>query len=292
MDGRNNNSLSLSDLSKSNFRGSGAIYQTDRLTVGRSPNKFLLEGKQQIVEKVIYKDNEETVKRADILSTKLKESMLRLLVVSAEHERMAKQLNDSVNQAGVFQTQTTYNNQKTKSELQRVTQLLKEKEKELHAMRTTESNKPGAEQRDLTLRLKIMGEENKRLQTLITQRSMEVATLNSQVLEVREHPLKISNNHSSDLEVSILRRQLGERGQEIENYKSKVNLLEQNAQAKSIHSTEDLKQATIQTEELKRKLEEVNRSKLVVKDELIAMNGRVEEEIRQKEQLKIVSLEL
>jgi hypothetical protein len=220
------NDVSLADLKKSNFRGSGAIYQTDRLTLGRSPNKLILEGKKEIVERIVYKENDEANRMANELSGRLKESLLRLVVVGAENERLNKRIARGASQNSVFQSQASYDINQLMCEVQRLNQLLVEKDKEIKIVKDAEFRKSAMQSGDILLRLNIISEENKRLQQLNHQKSIELSALTGEVVKVKEEAAKTIQNLANDPRVADMKQQIYSKDLEIRSLNEKLSQFE------------------------------------------------------------------
>ena len=136
------------DISGGLFRGSGAMFQTDRLTIGRTGNKYLVKGADQVVEKVIFKENKEAEQKVAFLEAQVRQLLLKLTLVSAECQRLAQK-------PSIASTDPNAHLQ-----INRLHDLLRDKEAELLMLRSAKQH----ESSDSTVRIAILAQENERLQ--------------------------------------------------------------------------------------------------------------------------------
>jgi hypothetical protein len=216
-------SPSAIDLSKSGFRGSGALYQSDRLTVGRSKTPQLVGIQTALVEKVIYKESETSAAVIADLRNKLKESLLRLLVVSADHKRLTTKVNSPPMQLAhqrVFENEVAMECQSLKVEISRLHQLLADKDKEVQFVREAETRKSAVQTGELTVRLSILNKENHKLQAANLDRISQLSIANAEINKLREEltvkattqSLTVTDSRTRELESLVIQKE-----QEIES---------------------------------------------------------------------------
>lgn len=210
------------DLSKSLFRGSGAMYQTDRLTLGRS--KFTVQGTPQVIEKVVYKDNENSLKTIQDLQERLKEALLRSVLLSTQVNYLQKKLERQSSQANsqkVFENNFAFDNQRLKAEVTRLSQLMADKDREIQFVREAEIRKSAIHTGELTVRLGILTKENQRLQNAQLEKISQMNNLNSDLHKERQQRSTLSLAQSSQARLADLERLVQEKDRQI--YELKVS---------------------------------------------------------------------
>lgn len=210
------------DLSKSLFRGSGAMYQTDRLTLGRS--KFTVQETPQVIEKVVYKDNENSLKTIQDLQERLKEALLRSVLLSTQVNYLQKKLERQSSQANsqkVFENNFAFDNQRLKAEVTRLSQLMADKDREIQFVREAEIRKSAIHTGELTVRLGILTKENQRLQNAQLEKISQMNNLNSDLHKERQQRSTLSLAQSSQARLADLERLVQEKDRQI--YELKVS---------------------------------------------------------------------
>ena len=213
------------DLSKSNFRGSGALYQADRLTLGRSKTIQVLGTGTNVIEKVVYKESEGSTQIIDDLKNRLKEALLRLLVVSADHKRLMSKadLHTPGQNQKPFDHSSTFEMQSIKSELYRLNQMMADKDKEILTIKQTETRKSAIQSGELTIRLSMLNKENNRLQAAHLDKINQLAHANAELHRLRE--VTVNNNGpriTFDPRMQELERVVFTKDQEIEGLRRKT----------------------------------------------------------------------
>jgi hypothetical protein len=217
--------LSKTDLSRSSFRGSGSQFRTDRLLLGKGPFNSIVQGQEQvIVEKVLYEDNPDTKAKMGDLSSKLNESLLRLVILGADNERMNQALRKAINSdARLFENKANYDLQMQLSENQRLRQMLEDKEREVSFVREAEIRKSAIQSGDLSSRLALVNQENKRLQAMNLDRIDQINTLKLEISRVREESTRKLIEISSDPRVLEMESLVKEQERELVSLRKRLD---------------------------------------------------------------------
>lgn len=113
------------------LRGSGAKYQSDRLSLGRTIRAISQEqGPKQVIEKVVYKEDEELRKKYKDLKQKLNESLMRLIVIGADNERLNNRLRN-LGENPLFQNNAVSESGKLLGQIAHLERLVREKDSEI-----------------------------------------------------------------------------------------------------------------------------------------------------------------
>lgn len=116
---------------RASLRGSGARYQADRLSIGRSVRAISQESvHRQVIEKVVYKDDARLKKKYKDLKQKLNESLMRLIVVGADNERLNNRLR-KLSEKSVFTDNSSYELHSLRTEVGKLTSILQDKDREI-----------------------------------------------------------------------------------------------------------------------------------------------------------------
>lgn len=214
------------DLSQSLFRGSGAIYQTDRLTVGRTRGPMIIAGKDQVIEKVVYKTDDSAQATIDDLGRRLKDACMRLVLISIENKKLTKQMIFmQQSKTEVFESQQSYENEQLKNEVGRLKQLIVDKEKEIQFVKEAEIRKSAIQSGDLIMRLKLTSEENTRLQNANVLRITQINQINSEVSKAKQEASALATQmtHSTNSEqLKIIQAEKESKNKALENQISKL----------------------------------------------------------------------
>ena len=153
------------DITGGLFRGSGAMFQTDRLTIGRTGNKYLVKGADQVVEKVVFKEDKQSQERVTFLEAQLREIVFKYALVSAECERLTLRGSVMPNHTDAESTIRSFQN------------LLADREAELVTLRSAKTH----ESSDSSVRIAILAQENQRLQKSSQSLSSRIVSMEHQV---------------------------------------------------------------------------------------------------------------
>jgi hypothetical protein len=216
--------LSKTDLSRSSFRGSGSQFRTDRLLLGKGPFGMVPGQEAQIVEKIVHVEDERTKQLNADLRSRLNEALMRLLIVSADNQRMSKKMVELQHGGrNAFDNQLLFDNNAFKAEITRLQQLLKDKEKEIEFVRDSEVRKSAVQSGDLSMRLALLTKENKRLQEAQMDK---INRINGTILEISNLKEDYNRNVSSltnDPRIHEMERLLKSKDQEIAQFKDRLN---------------------------------------------------------------------
>jgi hypothetical protein len=273
--------LSKTDLSRSSFRGSGSQFRTDRLLLGKGPFNTFVQGQEQVmVEKVLYEDNPETKAKMGELSAKLNESLLRLVILGADNERMTQTLRKGLkSDAKIFENKANYDLQTQLSENQRLRQMLEDKEREVAFVREAEIRKSAIQSGDLSSRLALVNQENKRLQAMNLDRIDQINTLKLENSRIREESTRKLIEVSSDPRVLEMESLLKEKESQLAALRKRLD--DQNLVRKE---QKDIGVAGLQRErdELKGKVSLLSQNS----GELVSIRQALSESEKAKQQLE------
>lgn len=273
--------LSKTDLSRSSFRGSGSQFRTDRLLLGKGPFNTFVQGQEQVmVEKVLYEDNPETKAKMSELSAKLNESLLRLVILGADNERMTQTLRKGLkSDAKIFENKANYDLQTQLSENQRLRQMLEDKEREVAFVREAEIRKSAIQSGDLSSRLALVNQENKRLQAMNLDRIDQINTLKLENSRIREESTRKLIEVSSDPRVLEMESLLKEKESQLAALRKRLD--DQNLVRKE---QKDIELAGLQRErdELKGKVLLLSQNS----GELVSIRQALSESEKAKQQLE------
>lgn len=219
--------LKAIDLSQSMFRGSGALYQTDRLTTGRTKAPIVIAGQDQVIEKIVHVQDETALRAVDELKGRLREACLRLVLLSMDNRKLAGMLAiKQRNSAEVFENQLAFDNEQLKTEVSRLNQCLSDKEKEIQYVKEAEIRKSAIQSGDLTMRLQVAAQENKRLQDANVLRISQINEINSEMVKVKREATLLTSQLAQSSNSGQLETLLAERDVKIrvlEDQRSKLS---------------------------------------------------------------------
>ena len=204
------------DISKSCFRGSGAIYQTDRLTLGRA--RINVEGSPEVIEKVVYKENENSLNTIHELQGRLKEALIRSVLLSTQVKYLSKKLETQTGQLSshkVFENNFAFDNQRLKSEISRLTQLMADKEREIQFVREAEIRKSAIQTGELTVRMGLLTKENQRLQNAQIEKIGQMNNLNADLHKERQQRATLTLAQSTQSRLAELERLVQDKDRQI-----------------------------------------------------------------------------
>jgi hypothetical protein len=246
MDEMRQQSLSAIDLSQSMFRGSGALYQTDRLTLGRTKGTVVIPGKDQVIEKLVYVKDEGSAEDRAALQSRLDEALVRLLLTNVEREKLARELNSAKQEkAGVFYHDSSFEVQQLKTEIDRMRQLLQDQEREIKYVKEAEIRKSALQSGDLSLRLQLVAEENKRLQSANNLRISQINVLTAEVQKVRDQETDTSEKSNLKAQLDQLQKELQLKTNEIKSLRDLVSNFEKEKAAAGAHLKQLMKELNL-----------------------------------------------
>jgi hypothetical protein len=214
------------DLSQSVFRGSGALYQSDRLTLGRTKSPLVIPGKQQVIEKVVYVQDDKSEQLAG-LQGRLEDALMRLVLAAVERDKLARQLAaHSQQRANVFEHGERLEAQQLKVEVERLRQLLLDKEKEVLFVKEAEVRKSAIQSGDMALRLKLVTEENKRMQNANNDRITQINYLVAENCKVKDQVAVLTQRNYDPSENEETKKELNLKTSEIRSLRELVAALE------------------------------------------------------------------
>lgn len=271
------------DLSQSVFRGSGALFQTDRLTLGRSKSPLVLPGKQQVIEKVVYVQGDE--KQLGEVQAKLDEAMIRLVLTAIERDKLARQLTVMAQQrAGVFDHGERVEAQQLKTEVSRLRQLLTDKEKEIQFVKEAEIRKSAIQSGDLTLRLRLVVEENKRMQENNENRIGQIGALTAENAKLKDQIAALVVQTKSTSQSDIDQREIQLKNNEMKALRELISNIEK--ERNNLLSSQ--KQLMKELELARSQLVEVN----TANEDLFRINSHLEQELEKSSANPVQAAEL
>jgi chromosome segregation ATPase len=205
------------DLSGGLFRGSGAMFQSDRLTIGRTGNRYLVKGVEQVVEKVIYKENKEAEERVAFLEEQIRLLLFKYALVSAECKRLS------------LQPPGSGSNLDAEYQIRKLHELLKDREAELFTFKSSKTH----ESSDASVRMAILSQENQRLQKNTESLSTKVVSMQQEVQKLEQDSIFRPENMTRIPIVLDLAKMLESRDLELSEASDKINRLEVNITQKS-----------------------------------------------------------
>lgn len=198
------------DLSGGLFRGSGAMFQTDRLTIGRTGNKYLIKGADQVVEKVVFKEDAQSQQRVAFLEGQLRELLFKYALVSAECERLTQKPSS----IGLSKD--------SDSTIKSLQTLLAERDAELITLRSAKTH----ELSDTSVRIAILAQENQRLQKSSQTLSSRVVSMEQQVKRLESDSIFKPENMSRIPIVADLAKMLEARDADLALAGDKISSLQ------------------------------------------------------------------
>lgn len=199
------------------------MYQTDRLTLGRSPSRFS-EGQSQVLEKVVYKEDEQSQMVIGDLRARLDEALLRIVLMSIEVKALKLQAHKTKNQPQsfkVFENALVYENQTLKAEVERLHQMLKDKEKEILFVRDAEIRKSAIQTGEMSVRLGVLTKENQRLQNSQIEKINQLNNLSAQYHKLNQDRVTQLDHSTCQKKILELQQTVAQKEKEI--YDLKVN---------------------------------------------------------------------
>jgi hypothetical protein len=199
------------------------MYQTDRLTLGRNLSRFG-DAQPQVIEKVVYKEDEQSQALVVDLRARLEEALLRIVLLSIEAKSLkqrAQKVSSQTQGFKVFENSMMYENQTLKGEVERLSQMMRDKEKEIQFVRDSEIRKSAIQTGEMTIRLGVLTKENQRLQNSQIEKINQLNNLGGQI-----H--KLQQEKRPDIDQSFYQKQIAELKQTVslkerEIYELKVN---------------------------------------------------------------------
>lgn len=270
------------DLSQSMFRGSGALYQSDRLSLGRSKSPMTIPGKEQVIEKVVHVVDNSSAERLLVVESRLEEALLRLVLANVERDRLARKV--AVNQRSAFEGPERLENRQLQAEVARLRELIKDKEREAKSLREAEIRASAVQTGDLVQRLQVVAQENRRLQQANNDRIIQVNTLTTQLVQTREALAKHESQTQDQSQVDGLQKELQFKSNEIKSLRGLVASLEKEK------STSATSQKALQKELvlIKTQMAEVS----TANEDLFRINTHLEKELEKATALMVRPEEL
>lgn len=200
------------------IRSSGAKYRTDRISSGRQINRTTSQephfgGQQRSHENNTLHEDLILKKKYKDLKQKLNESLLRLVVIGADNERLNNRLNQLSNPENL-QTDKL-------EEISRLEQILAEKEREIILLHEgVEFSHDNSEIEEYRLRISILGNENQRLQQVHKDKMREVSKYQRENSELK---VLLSQRTANKHREEELERKLELISKELDEMQSKAN---------------------------------------------------------------------
>lgn len=193
------------------------MYQADRLTIGRSPTRFS-EGQSQVIEKVVYKEDDRSLALATDLRNRLQEVLLQNVLMSIEVKALRKRAEKTTTQSSsfkVFENAMMYENQSLKTEVSRLNQMLADKEKEVFFVRDSEIRKSAIQTGEMSVRLGVLLKENQRLQNAQIEKINHLNQVSTQLHKVQHEKRVEGEGISNQSRIAELQKLVSQKDREL-----------------------------------------------------------------------------
>lgn len=222
----NHANLAIGDINRGSLRGSGVKFKTDRLSINRvGQRNFSKEPSIPRIEKVVQKDEPVSKKKIKDLRTKLNESLMRLIVVGADNERLSMRLQEVAKNRSIFNESQNYESSAMRSEIIKLQQTLEDKKREILILNDKLKRNEGdfKVQTDIQGRLAILGKENSRLQSSNLQKIGEVNILKKEVDGLK---IEVNSRNNAVEREERLKKEMEMVSSELSNMQNKLHQLQ------------------------------------------------------------------